>query len=188
MAGMTERRRNGIIDKLPALLRETVDQMLLGGIPYREIVEYLEGEGVTLSRQAVCNYARKFLATTQMMRIAENNFRVLTEAIDRAPELDTAEGLIRVASNHTLNALTQLTPEDLAKLDPAKLMRETSALIKATSHKRRVDIQNSTEQELGLDAIKNIAFDALKESYPDVFRQLSTALKELKAEDIKKPR
>ena len=36
------RRASGTIDKLQPEMRDTVDQMLLAGDSYREIVEYLE--------------------------------------------------------------------------------------------------------------------------------------------------
>ena len=180
MASKTDRRRNGIIDKLPALLRESVDQMLLAGITYREIVEYLRQKDIILSRQAVCNYARKFLATTQMMRIAENNFRVFTEAIENSPELDTAEGLIRVMSNHLLNTLTNMSAEDLEKVDPAKLLRETNALVRVTAFKRRVDTQNRGDVDNAPEGQKELLYDALYSHYPELYTQIIDALTELR--------
>ena len=59
--------------------------MLLSGVTYREIVEFFEAKGITLSEMAVCTYAKKFLATTQMLRIAQENFRMLTDELDKHP-------------------------------------------------------------------------------------------------------
>ena len=59
--------------------------MLLSGVNYREIVEFLRAKGITLSEMAVCTYAKKFLATTQMLRIAQENFRMLTDELDKHP-------------------------------------------------------------------------------------------------------
>ncbi|MFR8056610.1 MAG: phage protein Gp27 family protein [Bilophila wadsworthia] len=78
MFNVNQRRRNGKIDKLPPEIREEVEQRILTGKSYREIVEYLKTQDVELSRMAVCTYAKKFLATTQMLRIAHENFRMLT--------------------------------------------------------------------------------------------------------------
>ena len=81
----TTRRRTGKIDRLDRQTKDEVEQMLLSGVTYREIVEFLRAKGITLSRMAVCTYAKKFLATTQMLRIAQENFRMLTDELDKHP-------------------------------------------------------------------------------------------------------
>ncbi len=179
MAGYTGRRRNGIIDKLPIGLRETVNQMLLSGVPYREIVEYLAGEGVEASRQAVCNYARKFLADTKMVHIAQDNFRVLTEAIERNPELDTSEAILRVISNSMLHTFTNMPEEAWSDVKLDTLLREANALIKGTAMKRRVDNRNRTEIERAFEKHKNVLFDSLYKDHPALYRQLADVLAEM---------
>ena len=57
------RRACGKIDKLPSDLKDTVDQMLVSGQTYREIVSYLAENGEQLSQAAVSRYASRFLAT-----------------------------------------------------------------------------------------------------------------------------
>ena len=81
----TTRRRTGKIDRLDPQTKDEVEQMLLSGVTYREIVEFLRAKGITLSEMAVCTYAKKFLATTQMLRIAQENFRMLTDELDKHP-------------------------------------------------------------------------------------------------------
>ena len=81
----TTRRRTGKIDRLDRQTKDEVEQMLLSGVTYREIVEFLRAKGITLSEMAVCTYAKKFLATTQMLRIAKENFRMLTDELDKHP-------------------------------------------------------------------------------------------------------
>ena len=83
------RRRNGKIARLPVALRDSVDKMLLAGATYREIVQFLRENDVELSRQAVCNYARQFLCTTQQLRMAQENYKLLLDEMRRTPEMDT---------------------------------------------------------------------------------------------------
>lgn len=184
MPKKSNRRRNGIIDKLNVDLRDAVDQMLLSGAPYREIVEFLGDEGVTLSRQAVCNYARRFLATTQMLRIAQDNFRILTEEIDKNLELDTAEGIIRVMSNQMLNTLANAKPEEWSGVEMDKLLREANSLIRVTAHKRRVDTMNRNELDKALAENKNLLFSVLAKKHPNLYSQLTTALYEIQEDDL----
>ena len=69
-------RSNGIIDKAPPDVKETVDQMLMTGCTYRQIVDYLADNNITLSQQSVCRYARKFAASVEMLRAAQDNIDV----------------------------------------------------------------------------------------------------------------
>mgnify|MGYP001155857561 FL=1 len=54
--GRNNRRACGKIDKLPSDLKDTVDQMLVSGQTYREIVSYLAENGEQLSQAAVSRY------------------------------------------------------------------------------------------------------------------------------------
>jgi len=65
------RRRTGKVDRLPVEVRANVEQMLLSGVTYREIVEYLKEEGFSLSRMAVCTYAKRFLPLAQVLHVAQ---------------------------------------------------------------------------------------------------------------------
>ncbi len=65
------RRRSGKVDRLPQEMRDAVEQMLLSGIPYREISEYLQSKGFSLSRMAICTYAKRFLPVAQMLHVAQ---------------------------------------------------------------------------------------------------------------------
>lgn len=166
--GNTTRRKNGKIDKLPPELKGEVEEKLISGVSYREIVEYLKGQGIELSRMAVCTYAKKFLSTTQMLHIAQENFRMLTEELDRHPELDTTEGIIHIMSNSILNTLANIQPEDWQKVSIDKLMREANSLIKATAYKQ----SRRDPGEAGLQRFNSLIFDAMARENPELYKQV----------------
>lgn len=174
-----QRRRNGIIDRLDPKLRAKVDEMLSNGATYREIVEYLNGEGVQLSRMAVCTYAKKYLAAAQTLRIAQENFRMMMDEIERQPDLDTTEGIIRVMSHSLLNALVQAKPEDWQQVDMEKLIGAANSLVRVTAQKKRADVQNQSKQEAAFSMTGRLLFDTLAKQYPDLYKQLTQALREL---------
>ena len=84
-----KRRAVGKIDKLPVELKDTVDQMLLTGQTYREICRYLAENEVQLTQASVSRYARRFLASANELRIAQENFRMILSSsfIDYYPSL-----------------------------------------------------------------------------------------------------
>lgn len=130
------RRAVGKIDKLPPDLKDTVDQMLVSGQTYREIVAYLADNGEKLSQAAVSRYAQRFLANAQQLRIAQENFRMILTETERYPELDPAEAILRMASQKVFDAVSQLGETDLECISPEKLLRQATALCRAVAYKK----------------------------------------------------
>ena len=91
------RRSTGKVDRLPPELKDTVEQMLLTGCTYKEIVAFLKENGEEMSQMAICTYAKKYLATVEMINVAQSNFSMLMDEMNRYPDLDTSEALIRLA-------------------------------------------------------------------------------------------
>lgn len=179
------RRRNGKIARLPVALRDSVDKMLLAGVSYREIVQFLRENDVELSRQAVCNYARQFLCTTQQLRMAQENYKLLLDEMERVPEMDTSEAIIRVVSNAILNTLANASPEDWKDINLGTLLRETNSLIKVTAHKQRADMLNKTAEERALLAVRVNLFTALEDKDPELYRRLCDTLDTMDKSNIK---
>ena len=105
-------RKHSKIDALDPALRETVEQMLLSGSTYSEIVDFLGANGVGISVASVCRYARAYQAEVQMLNMAQENFRRMMDELDKYPDLDTTEAIIRLTSQNLLNALANTSEED----------------------------------------------------------------------------
>lgn len=183
------RRRNrstGVIGKLDEPLKDAVEQMLLAGETYRGIVEFLQQNDVTLSQMAVCRYARKYLATVEQLKLSQENMRMMMEEMDKYPDLDTTEAILRVASSNVFNAISSVPQEGWEDANPMKLLKEATGLIRAAGYKRRVDMQNKTGREAALDANQSLLFDVLAKKHPELYGQVVAAInaeKELAQED-----
>ncbi len=112
----SKRRRIGKVDKLKPSLKSDVEQMLLTGSTYKEIVAYLKDNGETMSQMAISNYAKKYRATVEMLNVAQTNFNSLMDEMNKYPDMDTSEALIRLSSHHLLNTLSTLSDEDLKEV------------------------------------------------------------------------
>lgn len=184
MATNARRRSIGKIDKLTPELKETVEQMLLTGSTYKEIVCFLKDNGEELSQMAVCNYARKYLATVEMVNVAQQNFTMLMDEMNKFPDLDTSEALIRLASHHVMNALTSMDENDLKDVSPEKLIKETNGLIRAAAYKKRIEVQNKESLDAGLDAVKSLIFEVMAKEQPDLYKQVNEFLTTKKQEGL----
>lgn len=184
-----ERRRSiGKVDRLPPELKDTVEQMLLTGCTYKNIVEFLKENGEHMSQMAICTYAKKFLATVDMINVAQTNFSVLLDEMNRFPDLDTSEALIRLASHHVLNALANIDEEQMKEVPIEKLIKETNGLIRAAAYKKRIEVQNRENYEVGLEAVKNLVFETMAKDNPELYRQVSAYLNKKKTEGLEEKR
>ncbi|MBS9782634.1 MAG: DUF3486 family protein [Arcobacter sp.] len=179
---MANRRRIGKIDKLPLNLKDTVEQMLLTGATYKEIVSYLKDNGQDMSQMAVCTYAKKYLATVEMLNVAQTNFNSLMDEMNKYPDIDTSEALIRLSSHHVLNALSTLSDEDLKEVPVDKLIRESNSLIRAASYKKRIQLQNQEEFDNAVDSVKALLFEMMKKERPELYKQVNEFLNDKKAD------
>ncbi|EFB74698.1 hypothetical protein SUBVAR_07001 [Subdoligranulum variabile DSM 15176] len=170
-------RKHSKIDSLPPEMKATVEEMILdGSATYSEIVEYLQEHGYSLSVSSVCRYAQGYVENMQTLQIAQQNFRSMMEELDRYPDLDTTEALVRIASQNLMSALASKKDEDWSKVGVDKLMNQISGLTRAVAYKKRVELQNKTDLEAGADDIKTALWTAMAKERPDLYRQVSAYL------------
>ena len=167
------RRSTGKVDRLPPELKDTVEQMLLTGCTYKEIVAFLKANGEEMSQMAICTYARKYLATVEMINVAQSNFSMLMDEMNRYPDLDTSEALIRLADE-----------EQMKEVPIEKLIKETNGLIRAAAYKKRIEVQNKENYEAGLEAVQSMVFETMAKDNPELYRQVSAYLNKKKSEGM----
>lgn len=176
---MGSRRRNrstGKIDRLPDPLRDTVNQMLLSGHTYKEIVGFLKDNGHELSQMSVHRYAEKYMTTVEMLQLSQENFRMLAEEAEKYPGLDFTEVGLRIAGQHMLNALTSTQAEQWEDVAPDKIVKNLTALSRAVAYKRKTDQELKNDQEAAMDANKTLLYDVLKK-HPDLYKQVMEVVK-----------
>ena len=107
---MAERRnrKHSKIDGLPPDLKATVQQMLLDGDTYSEVIAYLQTQGVSISLASVCRYAQAYLAEHEALMLANANLQRMMEEVSKYPDLDTTEAIIRIVSHNPVS-YTHLT-------------------------------------------------------------------------------
>ena len=99
------------------------------------------------------------------------------------PDTDTTEEIIRTLSDLILTSIQRLSDEDLEDVDPMKLMKQASDLIRLTAYKKSVDIKNKKLSEVGFGAVKDKVFEALARQYPELYEKLAAAIDELSEEE-----
>lgn len=166
-------RKHSKIDALPTDIKSAVEEMILGNYTYRGVCNFVrDTANVTLSEAAVCRYAQGLNATVQDLRLASENMRTLTEEMAKYPQLDTTEGIARLASHKVLAAIRELSEDDLKNSDPLKLLDRCTGLIRAVAYKNENDIKVKNLKDVAFESFKEEIFNAMAKEAPELYKQL----------------
>lgn len=165
-------RKHSKIDGLPEELKSAVEEMLLTGSTYSDIVKFLKDNEQSVSVAAVCRYARAFNASMEQLRMANENFKNMMDEINRYPELDTTEAIIRIASGNVFNRLANAEDADWDEVKLEKLLKETNGLIRATAYKKRIELQNKEIRDTAIDEMKGLMFQEMAKDNPDLYKSV----------------
>ena len=171
-------RRHSIIDGLEPDIIETVDEMIRAGFTYREIVDYIKDTGTEISIGSVHRYVKHFRESLERLRVSQENFRALMEEINRYPDIDMAEGILRIISSQVLDAVSQIPSEEIKSKDFDTLVKSAVSLTRAAAYKRNADLKSKELLENGADQFKTMIFDAMAVKRPELYRQVKEFLKE----------
>ena len=154
-----------------ALKRQPGDILQQVGAYIRTVDEFY-----SLSVSSVCRYAQGYVENLQTLQIAQANFRNMLDELERYPDLDTTEALVRVASQNLMTALTSKKDEDWSAVSVDKLMNQISGLTRAVAYKKRVELQNKSDIEAGTGDLKSALWSAMAKERPDLYKQVSAYL------------
>lgn len=132
-------RKHSKIDKLSPPLKDTVDEMIKSGAYYREIVEYIKSNGISVSVASVGRYAKNLMSTLDALRLSQENFRTIMEETEKYKNLDVTDGILRLLSNQVFQAINNLPKEQVREICFDTLMKNAVALTKATAYKKQID-------------------------------------------------
>ena len=183
------RRKHSKIDNLEPAVKETVDEMIKTGAYYREIVDYIQSHGVSISLAAVGKYAKNLMSTLDALRLSQENFRAIMEETDRYPDLDMTDGILRLLCNQMLDAINKLPEERLSEID-FDLIRESPqlmafdtlsknavALTRAVAYKKNVDTKTRDLLENGAEQFKDLIYEAMAAERPDLYKEVKKFIK-----------
>ena len=175
-------RKHSKIDSLDPNVKETVDEMIKTGCLYREIADFIGQNGMSVSIAAIGRYAKNLMTTLDALRMSQQNFRAIMEEIDKYPNLDITEGIIRLLSGQMLEAVSGMSEEKLKELDFDTLSKHAVALTRAAAYKRQTDIKNKNILENGAEQFQSLIFEAMSKERPDLYKEVKKFLKS-KAKD-----
>ncbi|MBQ8298010.1 MAG: DUF3486 family protein [Ruminococcus sp.] len=165
-------RKHSIIDSLPCDIKEAVDEMIKANFTYREIADYIQKYGVSISLASVQRYASRLEASLRTLRLAQENFRAIMAETDKYPNLDITDGILRLLSNQILEAINKMPEDQLKELDFETLSKNAIALTRAAAYKKQIDVKSKDVLENGADQFKAMIFEAMASERPELYKEV----------------
>lgn len=172
-----QRRRTRIrckIDDLPPDVKVMVDLMLADTRnTYQQIVDYIESTdcGITVSKSAVGTYALRKNAAVQRLKEAQEQTKVLIEAVKNNPDADYTEGGLQILAGELTKKLA-MAQEEFDEMPLDKAGRLMVALSRTKVYKDKVKADVTTKVKLALDAFKKEVYNELEGKEPELVERL----------------
>lgn len=154
------------IDELPKEVRFAVDGMLADvRYTYREISEYLEDAGFSISKSAVGRYALRTKNAAQRIAEAQAQTKMIIDAVKENPDMDYTEGALQIIAG----GLTQKIASAQEEFDNMPLDKAVKALIslsRTKSYKDKIYSELDGKVKLALDNFKRQIFAEISDKDP----------------------
>lgn len=175
-------RKCSKIDRLPVNIKEAAEQMMLNpSFRYSDIVEYIKSKGYETSLSGVARHAKNLAESASALKMAQENFKVIMQEIDKYPNLDTTEAILRLLSSYLMEAINNTPEEKWQEMELKDIIKQSTALTRAAAYKQRVDAANKDSFEKGLEYVKNMLFETFSAEEPELYKKVEEFLK--KAEE-----
>lgn len=170
-----------LFDQLEPDVLNMVKQMLLAGGAYSDVQDFLAKQNISIEINDIHAFSASLNADVAALRSAQDSLQSMLLEVDRQPELDASDALLRLASQHLLRILSHTDEEKWSEIEIDKLLSATVGLVNAAVYKKRADYTIQKTSQTGIDAIKKIVFRALAKERPKLYRELSAFLDQKKA-------
>ena len=165
-------RTRSKVNELPEELKVQVESMLIDtSITYTDISDYLKSRGHDISKSAIGRYALRTNNATQRLLEAQEQTRMLVEAIKKNPDADYTEGALQIMSGELTKRFAQAQEEwDDMPLD--KAARVMVALSRTKIYKDKVRADLAEKAKIALAEFKKEVYAELEGVEPELCERL----------------
>lgn len=168
------------IDELPEDLRDQVNNMILDvNYTYTEISDFLAQKGYDVSRSSIGRYALRKNAVVQRFREAQEQTKILVDAVKNNPEGDYTEATMQMLMTRLTEKIA-VAEEEFEKLDMGEAGRLIVALSRTKAYKDRVRQDMRKKVDLAFEKMESEILKVIKGA-PELAAELRTVLEKAKA-------
>jgi predicted transcriptional regulator len=171
------------IDELPEELRDQVNNMIIDvNYTYTEISNFLAQKGYDVSRSSIGRYALRKNAVVQRFREAQEQTKILVDAVKNNPEGDYTEATMQMLMTRLTEKIA-VAEEEFENLDMGEAGRLIVALSRTKAYKDRVRQEMRKKVDLAFEKMESEILKVIKGA-PELAADLRAVLEKAKARMI----
>ena len=147
-------RSHSRVAELPDEVRAAVDRQIETGSTYKEIAEYINGMGTSVSLASVGRYGQKFVARMECMRLAREQARVVLENAKNDP-LATVGAANQLAAQILWERL--IDTEDLKDATTTEVIKSLALLERSAINRERYQMEAKRKADEAVKTIETAA-------------------------------
>ncbi len=174
-----KKRVKSRIDELPPELRDLIDIRLANvNITYREIADEVTTKGYDISKSSIGRYALRQGSALQRLKEAQEQTRVLVNAVKSHPDVDYTEAGLQILMDQLIKKMT-IAQEEIDEMAPDKAGRLIVAISRTAAYKEKVKAEltkgfNKAFAKVKADLMEDLA------SRPELYEQVDVLVDKLK--------
>ena len=150
------RRSHSKVRHLPKELREAVDDALLRGVTYEEIVDWLKRRGHEVSRSSVGRYGKDFHKRIERLAQVREQTKAIVEEVAGRPATEMHEAANLLAVQQIFERLLDAR-DDIEEANIADLIRAVAQLERSAVKRERAKLAYKKAAETAAKKIGEIA-------------------------------
>jgi predicted ATP-grasp superfamily ATP-dependent carboligase len=166
------RRSHSNVNKLPETVKAALNEQLLAGVTYDEIIARLRDGGYPVSRSAVGRHGKKYLAAFERLRRAREAARLIAEDNAERPSTEVHEANNALASQLIMEMLIDDETDPGDKLKAVKALTELQNAQVGTERLKIASRKAAGDINAAKSILKSKLFEQIGESHPDIARVL----------------
>lgn len=168
---MSDRRSHPkILTELPPEIVEAVNDLLVSGKTYQEVVDFLKEKGQQVSRSSVGRYGKDFLARLERLKVVKEQARTIVQESADAPATEMAEAANQIATQLIMEHLMEVS--DLEGEKVTEILKALARLEQSGVAREKLKMDFRKKVKVALEAFKKDLYTELEGREPELCERL----------------
>lgn len=170
---MKDRRSHPKIDDLPDELRKAVHERIVAGDTYRDISDWIRQKGHSISKTAVGDYGRNFLARLEQLKLVKEQARSIIDETQGQPATEMAEAANQIGLQLVMETLLKVNSLEGVKI--TEVLKALARLEQASTSRERLKFQYHKGATAAAEQIKARLRKEL-DGHPDLIERMTVMI------------
>lgn len=168
---MARRKHHKVKQELPKELVEAVNKLLIQGVTYREVEEFLAEKGHNIGKSSIQRYGKDFLTRLERLNLVKEQASAIVNTNPDSPQTEMAEAANQLAMQLIMETLMKVEALDMDDTKMTDLMKALALLERSSVAREKLKYEYNKGINIALTRLKD-ALKAELKSHPKLMDQV----------------